>query len=266
MGEEYSSPFWVIQPGGRMPVIADTPASSSRRKAAPLRFVEKYFYTFMSLLVAVVVTYGFSRTVDRNLIHAEVPRPKALWFHGFLFYGWVLFFILQSALVRIRSVKLHKTLGWFGTAMGVAVVLSGFTITVVMARFQVHQLHERPGGFVSLSILDMLCFGTCFGLSIWWRKRPEYHRRLLLIANCAMAAPGFGRFPALIVPRGTGLFYAWVDVLILMGVTRDRLVNGRTHIVYKVALPILMVGQALAVYLALHKPALWIQFTMAIAR
>jgi hypothetical protein len=249
-----------------MPVIADMPASYSRHKATPLRFLEKYFYTFMSLVVVAVVTYGFSRTVDQNLIHAEVPRPKALWFHGLLFYAWVLFFVLQSVLVRMRSVKLHKTLGWFGAAMGVAVVVAGFTITVIMARFQVQQLHAKSLGFVSLSIVDMLCFGTCFGLSIWWRKRPEYHRRLLLIANCAMAAPGFGRFPALLVPRGTGLFYAWVDVLILMGVTRDRLVNGRTHIVYKVALPIMMVGQALAVYVALHKPAFWVNFTMAIAR
>jgi hypothetical protein len=248
-----------------MPVIANAPASYSRRKAAPLRFVEKYFYTFMAVLVAVVVTYGFSRTVDRNLFHAEVPRPAVLWFHGVLFYGWLMFVILQSVLVRMRSVRLHRTLGWFGAGMGLAVVISGITIVVTMARFQVHRLHEMPGTFVSQGLWDMLCFGTCFGLAIWWRKRPEYHRRLVLIANSAMAAPGFGRFPAQIMQRGTGMFYACVDLLILMGVTRDRLVDGRTHVVYKVALPILIVGQALAAYLAYHKPVFWMKIAMAIA-
>jgi hypothetical protein len=67
------------------------------------------------------------------------------------------------------------------------------------------------------------------------------------------------------MPRGTGAFYACVDLLILMGVARDRLVDGRTHIVYKVALPILIVGQTLAAYLAYHKPAFWMKIAMAIA-
>jgi thiosulfate reductase cytochrome b subunit len=66
--------------------------------------VGRYFYFFMSLLVAAVVIYGFSHTVDQNLIHAAPPRPWLLWVHGTLFSAWVAFFIVQSGLVRTHNV------------------------------------------------------------------------------------------------------------------------------------------------------------------
>jgi hypothetical protein len=48
--------------------------------------LDKYFYFFMSLLIAVVVAYGFSRTVDQSLLHA-LPRPFVFYLHAAAFYG-----------------------------------------------------------------------------------------------------------------------------------------------------------------------------------
>jgi hypothetical protein len=46
-------------------------------KASELsRFLNKYFYFCMSLLVAAVVVYGFSHTVNDDLLHATPPRPR----------------------------------------------------------------------------------------------------------------------------------------------------------------------------------------------
>jgi uncharacterized integral membrane protein len=64
-----------------------------------------YFYFFMSLLIAAVVIYGFSFTVDFNLLHPAVPRPLIVWVHAAVFSGWILFFILQTGLVRTRKVR-----------------------------------------------------------------------------------------------------------------------------------------------------------------
>jgi len=51
----------------------------------------------MSLLIAIVVFYGFSRTVNAGLIHPSSPRPTILYLHAAIFTAWVLLFILQSA-------------------------------------------------------------------------------------------------------------------------------------------------------------------------
>src|SRR5580692_8159229 len=96
--------------------------------------VDRYFYLFLSLVVAGVVVAGFSQTVDLFLIHAAPPRPVLLWIYGAAFSGWVVFFILQAALVRVRRVSLHRTLGWFVAVLGAMMVTLGSVVAVVMGR------------------------------------------------------------------------------------------------------------------------------------
>ena len=73
--------------------------------AGRYRLLDKYFYFAMSLLIAAIVVAGFSRTVNQNLFHPAVPRPFLLWIHAAAFTLWVVFFILQSALVRVRKIS-----------------------------------------------------------------------------------------------------------------------------------------------------------------
>jgi hypothetical protein len=47
----------------------------------------------MSLVMAGFVVWRFSRTVDRNLLHASPPKPALLWFHGAVFSAWVVLFM-----------------------------------------------------------------------------------------------------------------------------------------------------------------------------
>src|SRR5436305_1841871 len=84
-----------------------------------------YFYFGMSWLILVVVAFGFSPTVDRNLLHPAIPRPGILYVHATVFTGWLFFFILQSALVRTRNVRVHRSVGWFGMVLGGAMPFLG---------------------------------------------------------------------------------------------------------------------------------------------
>ena len=236
---------------------------NTAKSSALSRFLSQYFYFCMSLLVAVVVIYGFGQTVDNRLIHATPPRPWLLWVHGAVFSGWVAFFIFQSALVRTHHVKLHRLTGWFGAALGALIPVLGIATFIVMARFRITHFHQygiKP--FFGSAVLDMISFAVPFWLAIYWRKKPELHRRLVLIASCALTGAAFARFPML--PHPHGLAYACVDALILLGVVRDLIVNRRIHSVYRYALPILIVCQIFAVRLAFHPPAWWVKLTNAI--
>lgn len=217
--------------------------------------IDRYFYLFASLLIAAIVAWGFSHTVDQNLFHASPQRPLLLWFHGAAFSSWVLFFIFQSALVRTRNVKWHRFFGWFGVALASSMVVLGFTIAVVMARFDWYTL-QAPGTDVFLSIPwgDMMVFGLCVALAILWRKQPELHRRLLFIATCGLLSAAFGRIDYLF---NHDLYYCCVDAVILLGVARDLLVNRSIHKVYRVALPALIAWQAVLIYLYRGAPAWW---------
>jgi hypothetical protein len=217
--------------------------------------VDRYFYFFFSLVVAGIVVVGFRQTVDRFLFHASPPRPVLLWIHGAAFSGWVVFFILQSALVRVRKVSVHRTLGWFGAVLGAMMVTLGAVIAVVMGRFDALQLHQPDPAFLSIPFFDMLSFGTLLGLAIVWRGKPALHRRFLVLATCCLLDAPFGRFDYLF---NHSLFYVCLDVVMLLGVARDLLVDRRVHKVYLYGIPVLLIGQSVATYLWRGSPGWWI--------
>lgn len=208
--------------------------------------VDRYFYFAMSLLAAAVVLWGFSHTVDQNLIHAAPPRPLILWFHGAAFSAWIAFFIFQSALVRTRNVKIHRFFGWFGAGLATVMAPLGVTTAIVMGRFDTYRLHE-PGSdtFLIIPLYDMLAFAILIGLAITWRKKPELHRRLIFIATCVLLDAAFGRIDFLF---NTNLFEVCVDLVIALGIARDLFVNRRIHRVYLTALPLLAVAQVFVIY------------------
>lgn len=246
---------------------AEVGSLSARKKrtgtASPLQeFVCRYFYLGMSFVFAGLVVWGFSRTVNDNLFHAANPRPLLLWIHGGAFSAWVIFFITQSSLVRTHNVSVHRSLGWFGAALGTAMVVLGIAIAIVMTRFDTFQLHQAGvDAFLSIPFYDMTAFGLCLGLAIYWRTKPEYHRRLLFIATCSLMAAPVARFDFVF---NHNLFYLCLDLLMGLGIMRDWIVDRRINKVYFYALPALIVGQNLAIYLWRVDPAWWRGITHAI--
>jgi hypothetical protein len=225
--------------------------------------VATYFYFFMSLLIAGVVVYGFSHTVDHFLIHAVPVRPWILYMHGVVFSAWVLFFIVQSALVRVRKVRIHRTLGWFGVGLGTIIPVLGLSTAITMDRFNIAHFHAvEASPFLAIQLNDVLCFAVLFALAVLWRRRPELHRRLILMASCVLTSAAFARFP--FVPLH--MTYWFVDGLILLGVLRDLLVNKRVHRVYLYALPMLTISQNTAMHLFFAAPRGWVRITDAILR
>jgi hypothetical protein len=226
-------------------------------------FWREYFYFFMSLLIAATVVYGFSHTIDHNLIHPSPIPPLVLYIHAIVFPAWVLFFILQSTLVRLHNVRLHRRLGWFGVGLAVAIVIVGAWTSISIVKFSIEQKDPfNSTAFTIVQVLDIASFAAPFALAIFWRKKPEFHRRLMLIASCGLLDAAFGRFPALpLVLSPTG-----VDALICLGVIRDLIVERRVHKVYLYALPILIVCQIAAMETFIHASPWWMNIANRIVR
>jgi hypothetical protein len=224
--------------------------------------LHRYFYFSMSLLLAAIVVAGFKRTVNDNLFHPAVPRPFILWIHASAFTGWAIFFICQSTLVRIHKVSWHRSIGWFGAGLATVMVPLGIATAIVMARFDTVQLHQSGAdAFLSIPFYDMIAFGVSIALAIYWRTKPELHRRLIFIATCGLMDAAFGRFAYLF---DNNLFFPCLDLLIVLGVARDLLVDRRVHKVYLYALPVLIAGQSLAIYMWRSNPSWWQGITHAI--
>jgi hypothetical protein len=190
--------------------------------------------------------------LDNVLIHAPSPRPWILYVHIAFFTSWILLFALQAALVRSKRVVWHRRLGSFGILLGTAMPL-----VAIGAVFAMKHLHDAEGHIASVTSLvirffDMLAFSTSFGLAMRWRRRPEYHRRLMLIATCAITSAAFARFPSWLIPDNC--FYLGVDGLILVAIAWELIATHRIHPVFRLGLPILVIGQGLTMCIFLLAP------------
>jgi hypothetical protein len=240
--------------------VAKSTTASSQLKT----FLCKYFYLCMSFLFAAIVIIGFSQTANANLFHANPPRPFLLWIHGAAFSAWVIFFMAQSALVRVRKVTVHRFLGWFGAGLAATMVVLGVTIAIIMGHFDTLVLKQKQTDvfpFLSVPLIDMFLFGACVALAIYLRKKPEFHRRLLFIATCQLLDAPFGRFDFIF---NHNLFFPCLDALILLGLFRDWIVDNRIHKAYLYALPALIAFQSFAMYAYKFNPTWWQGITQAI--
>jgi hypothetical protein len=138
----------------------------------------------------------------------------------------------------------------------------GFTVAIIMTRFDTVVLHQ-PGAstFLPIPFYDMIAFGVCIGLAIYWKKRPDFHRRLVFIATCGLMDAAVGRFDFVF---NHSLFFPCLDLLMVLGMMRDLIVDRRVHKVYLYTLPVLIVGQGLAVYLWRINPPWWQAITTVI--
>ncbi|HZP05061.1 MAG TPA: hypothetical protein VFB43_09185 [Terracidiphilus sp.] len=239
-------------------------AGSAHRIAGRNGLVDRYFHFAMSLVAAVIVVAGFGPTIDEKLIHPAVAPPAILGYHGAVFSLWIVFFILQSGLVRTRNVKWHRLLGWYGAGLAAVMIPLGFATGILMVHFETYRLHE-PGryAFLAIPFFDIGVFAVCIGLAIWWRKRPEPHRRLIFFATCALLVAAFARIDHAFL-RQHSLQYFGADLLLALGVARDLMVNRRVHMVYRVGLPVYFAAQLFVIYLSRIGPEWWIHIARAI--
>jgi hypothetical protein len=164
--------------------------------------------------------------------------------------------------------------------MGGSMVVLGIAVSIVMAKFNTVRLHRPTAGvaaFLIIPLFDMLCFATTLGLAVYWRKKPEHHRRLMLVATCALTEAAFGRLgafghirPFKLVGLGPimpfNFNFAGVDLLILLGVARDLIVNRRVHPVYLYVLSAFVVGQTIVTYTHAHRLPYWMSVAHIILR
>lgn len=242
--------------------MEQTALELSNRPATLLRgWPDNRFYFFFGWLIAAIVVYGFAHTIPPRLLHAAIPRPRILWVHAAIFFAWIGLFIVQTSLVRSRNVRWHRTLGMASLVLGAALALIGIATSLAMARFNVaNYLRDSvsAAAFLSIPFNDMILFSGALAAAFWWRKRPDVHRRLMLVATCLITPAAFARFPFAAAQTFHG--YVGFDALIAIGCAHDLVVHRRVHPAYALSLPVVLLGQVISTWLFLGRPEWWVEF------
>lgn len=226
--------------------------------------VDHWFYIAVALLMILLNVAAFGPSlVDTAGRFGSMTMLVAA--HGIVSACFLLFFLTQVTLVAIGRTADHRRFGMFGAALGAAMIVLTYAMSVESARrgydlsgdLQRLQfggepvtpdapLRARPpdvGIGLALNVSQVLSFGILMGAAIWYRRRPNLHKRLMLLVVLGVLtgppfAHLFGHWPAL--SAVAAIVQVPVTVLLLsVSAIHDRLTERRVHPV-SVWVPILL--------------------------
>ncbi len=201
----------------------DAPAIARRSSAA--------FYTWGAVAAVLVVLAGFTRTFYLNPYLAKFPLTGLQELHGAIMTTWFATFAVQARLVASGRTRIHRRVGVFGAVVAALVLIVGTTTAIVGARLG----HAPPGAppplvFLVVPLGDMVVFAGLVGAALLLRRKPETHKRLMLLGTLGILTAAIARIPIQqLQAAGLPAFFAVTDVLVLGFAAWDTIRNRRLH-------------------------------------
>lgn len=202
----------------------------------PPRVLRSRFFLASAYLTIAVAAIGFAKTFFLPLANGTFTAPPAFFVHGGLFFGWVALFAVQVALIRRRHLAVHRKLGWLALLLAAGMIVSTVRVGVLAMQRDL----AKGDGPVAVSFLvgtcsAMLIFAVFLSLAIHYRRRPDVHKRLMLLATISIMWPAWFRFrhyfPSVPFPEFVFAIIG-ADALIVVAMLHDRLKLGRVHAAY----------------------------------
>jgi hypothetical protein len=151
---------------------------------------ERRFFTGMALAMIVISVAGFAPHIVHSAAR-RAPLTALAAAHGIVFFAWLLLFLIQSRLVAIRRVDLHKRMGLASVYLLALMIPLAYMTTVAMARrgFDLSgdlKIDHDPLYESIFPFGDIFMFSVLAIAALAYRGRPEIHKRLMLFANIAL--------------------------------------------------------------------------------
>ena len=223
-----------------------------------------YIYFYMSILCAVTAFVGFMPTFWLPMTRGDYVASPVLAIHGLLFSTWVLFFVLQNGFAVSGRIANHRSAGLFGIALASVMTVFGYmaVINEVQRSAEVGAL-DIALSFSILPVWHITLFAILITLAITNISRPDWHKRLMLVATISLLDAPIARLFTYFVafngqmpvpaglpvpPPPLGGITPWayiVDLYLLIPIVYDWRTRGRPHIVYLVGAGTIVLLEAL---------------------
>jgi hypothetical protein len=229
------------------------------------RISDRPLYLLAAIVVPLIVLAGFARTYYLKGLFSAPPLPSRLvHFHGIVMTAWVALFIVQVSLVAKRRTKAHMRLGVLGAVLAALVVVVG-VLTALSAAARGHTPGPPALQFLVIPLGDMLVFAILIGTALYFRRRLDIHKRLMLVAAINITVPAVARIPLnFIINGGPLVFFGLTDLCLLAFVAFDTIRHRRLHPAFLWGTIFIIVMQPLRILLA--GTDAWLRFAAALVR
>ena len=197
------------------------------------RITDRNLYLLAAILCPVIVLIGFARTYYLKGAFSTPAIPSRLvHLHGLIMTSWVVLFVTQVTLVATRRTRTHQRLGILGAVLAALVFIVGI-LTGLYAAARGASPGPPALQFLIIPLGDMLVFGILIGVALYFRRKLDIHKRLMLLAAVNLLTPAIARIPLRFIETGGPLaFFGLTDLFILGCVAYDTIKQRRLHPVF----------------------------------
>ena len=219
------------------------PAITRRRR-------ERLFYLGMSAALLITVFAGFAPTYYLRPSFTTAPLMPLLHLHGLVFTAWLVLFVTQTTLVARRRTDIHRRLGIAGGVIASLMIVVGVTTALIRAKQGATPLPAlSPLSFLVIPLADMFVFAILVGAGFYFRRRPDVHKRLMMLATISIMAAAIARLPFAIMQAGPPAFFGLTDVFVVACILYDLITLKRVHRATALASLFLVASQPLRLML-----------------
>ena len=207
------------------------------------------FYVHMAVACLAVALIGFAPTYWVPLASRTLDVPPLTHLHALFFYGWLLFLLRQTSLAASGRLARHRELGVAGVSLATGMCFVGLGMAIVtLKRLEAAGAGDPARAFAIVSVSAITLFAVLFAIAIVNVKKPEVHKRLMIVATVSMLQAAIGRWfllflaptrpagmpgppvvPPVLVTVAPGLV---TNLLIVAAMVHDRRTRGRVHPAY----------------------------------
>ncbi len=188
---------------------------------------EPRLFAAIAFTQVLVVIAGFGLEPIRGRTNYSA-LPLTVYLHATIGLAWCVLAVMQPWLIGTRQRELHRTFGWIGAFIAVALVTTGIWTTfgsIAGGR------QSEPAFTIVANIGGLITFALLVVLAIRVRRRSDWHRRLLACATIIAVAPAWARIVPMeqLGPIGLLLMEAGMLAPVFWSAVHERRTQGSIH-------------------------------------
>lgn len=170
-------------------------SAKERASLASTLGAERRFFAWLSIAILTIALLGFLRNYIlvpfAGLPEGLLPATGWVHVHAAIFFSWCVLLALQSWLVVLGRMALHRTLGIMGFLLFIGIVVTGPIVAVRAVVRLGTPLDELA--FLAVGLGNVLAYTLILGAALHWRRFPAIHKRLIMLGMVALLTAPFGR-------------------------------------------------------------------------
>jgi hypothetical protein len=160
----------------------------------------RFFHVGAAAALMLVMLLGFQQFYlhgrgypDRPL---APPIRTLIISHGVAMSAWVLLLLVQALLIVNGKHRVHMMIGKIGAVLAACIFILGFRLGIEVVKVSPPEV--RPWNlpykqFMAVPIISIVIFAAFVAAGIWYRRRPEVHRSMMLLATLAVISAAADR-------------------------------------------------------------------------